>query len=84
MQSVNVTLNRTGVGAHVIHETLATKDVGEEARGILDVRAAVGANHLLPILIIDNAKILSNRGAASHDVASAPTWSDRGQEGRTH
>ena len=25
------------VGTHIIHETLATKDVGEEARGILDV-----------------------------------------------
>ena len=26
-----------GVGAYIINETLATKDVGEEARGILNV-----------------------------------------------
>jgi hypothetical protein len=24
-------------GAHIVHEALAAKDVGEEARGILDV-----------------------------------------------
>jgi hypothetical protein len=51
------------IGAHVIHETLATKDVGEEAGGILDVRSTLGADHLLPILVIHYPKVLPNRAA---------------------
>ncbi len=60
----------TQVETHIIHETLATKDVGEEARGILDVRATFGTDHLLPILVVHGAKVLSNRAAADHDTAS--------------
>jgi hypothetical protein len=66
--------------AHIIHETLATKDVGEEARGILDVRSALCADHLLPILVIHCPKVLLNRATAGNGTASTPT-SDRGQEG---
>ena len=58
--------------AYIIHETLATKDVSEEARGILDVRSTLGADHLLPILVIHCPKVLSNQAAAGHDTASAP------------
>ena len=57
--------------AHIIHETLATKDVGEEARGILDVRSTLCADHLLPILVIHCPKVLSNRATAGHDTGSA-------------
>ena len=46
------------VAAHIIHETLATKDVGEEARGILNVRTTFGVDHLLPILVIHCPKVL--------------------------
>lgn len=53
------------VGAHIIHESLATKDIGEEARGILDVRATFGADHLLTILVIHYSKVLSNRAQAT-------------------
>ena len=59
------------IGAHVIHEAFATKDVGEEARGILDVRATFGADHLLPILIIYCAQVLSNQDRHGHNTASA-------------
>ena len=79
-ESVNKTRKyKPEVGAHIVHETLATKDVGEEARGILDVRSTLGADHLLPILVIHCPKVLSNR-AAGNDTASAPTCgdSDRG------
>jgi hypothetical protein len=55
--------------AHIIHETLATKNVGEEARGILDVRPTLGADHLLPILVIHHPKVLSNR-AERHGISS--------------
>ena len=57
------------VGAHIIHETLATKDVGKEARGVLDVRATFGADHLLSVLVINGAQVLSNRRVASHDTS---------------
>jgi hypothetical protein len=46
---------KSGEGAYIIHEAFAAKDVGEEARGILDARAIFLADHLLPILIIDGA-----------------------------
>jgi hypothetical protein len=73
------------VVAYIIHETLATKDVGKEARGILDIRSALGADHLLAILVIHHPKILSNRTTAGHGTASAPApTSDRGQEGHTY
>jgi hypothetical protein len=45
----------SGGGTHIIHEAFATKDVGEEARGILDVHAIFVADHLLPILVIDGS-----------------------------
>ncbi len=73
-------------GVHIIHEALATKDVGKEARRILNVRATFGADHLLPILVIHGAKVLSNRTAADHDTVSTPSQghSDRRQDKRTH
>ena len=37
------------------NEALATKDIGEETRGILDVHAIFLADHLLPILVIDGS-----------------------------
>lgn len=40
---------------YIIHETIAAKDVGEEARGVLDIRAALVVDHLLPILVVDRA-----------------------------
>jgi hypothetical protein len=46
---------KSGEGAYIIHEAFAAKDVGEEARGILDARAIFLADHLLPILVIDGA-----------------------------
>ena len=61
------------VGTHVIHETFATKDVGEEARGVLDVRATFAADHLLAILIIYRAQVLSNQDRHGHNTASAET-----------
>jgi hypothetical protein len=48
-------------GAHIVHEALAAKDVGEEARGILDVRATLGADHLLPVLVIDTRRFCETR-----------------------
>ena len=66
--------------AYIIHETFATKDVGKEARGILDVRSTLGADHLLPILVIHCPKVLSVTG---HSTASAPT-SVRGEGEQTH
>jgi hypothetical protein len=63
-------------GAHIIHETLATEDVGEKARSILDVRATFVANHLLPILVIDCAEILPDRGAAPPAPRSVG-WGDK-------
>ena len=62
------------LGAHIIHESLATKDIGEEARGILDVRSTFGADHLLPILVIHYAKVLSNRAQARHNNISSDLW----------
>ena len=85
-EKVNKTLKYTPeVGAHIIHETLATKDVGEKARGILDIRSTL-CQDVLPILVIYCPKVLSNQAAAGHDRGSAPTCghSDRGQEGQTH
>ena len=52
---VDETLNRGDrrkAGAYIIHEAFATKDVGKEARGILNVRATFIADRLFPILVI--------------------------------
>ena len=46
---------------HIVHEVLATKDVGEEARMILDVRATLGADRLLPVLVIDACRFCETR-----------------------
>ena len=48
-------------GQRGAHEALAAKDVGEEARGILDVRATLGADHLLPVLVIDTRRFCETR-----------------------
>jgi len=49
-----------GISTHVVHEALATKYVGEEARRVLDVGASLLANHLLAVLVIDGAQVLSD------------------------
>jgi len=48
-------------GAHIVHEVLAAKDIGEEARGILNIRATLGADHLLSVLVIDTCRFCETR-----------------------
>ena len=59
---------------HIVHEVLATKDVGEEAHMILNVRATLGADHLLPILVIDACRfceiVLSRLSSAQLALSS--------------
>ncbi len=55
---------------HVVHEALAAEDVREEARGVLDVGATLLADHLLAVLVIDDAQILAQRRTASAFINS--------------
>ena len=48
-------MRKVAGSTYIIHETIAAKDVGEEARGVLDIRAALVVDHLLPILVVDRA-----------------------------
>jgi hypothetical protein len=58
--------------SYIIHETLATKDVGKEARRIFNVRARLVADHLLAILVVNRAQILSDEtNQAGHIYISA-------------
>ena len=68
-------------GAHIVHEALATKDIGEEARGILDVWATLGADRLLPVLVIDTHRFCETRTSTATTQHQLWWWATRSIRG---